>query len=69
MQGCCYDKACTKDTCMDLPEGETCGTCYHLPRCSAFGFTSSAENKNCDFFPRRFHKKAAPIEAPDAHQG
>ena len=23
--GCCEDKACTAETCMQLPEGKTCG--------------------------------------------
>ena len=27
-QGCCVDKACTPDTCMDLPAGKTCGDCH-----------------------------------------
>lgn len=48
---------------MTLPEGQTCGTCVHAKRCLAFGFTSSAENTRCDFYPSRFH--AAP-EADNA---
>jgi hypothetical protein len=57
-QGCCadrkYGKGCNESTCMNLPEGKTCGDCAHKRRCLAFGFTSSEGNTSCDFFPRRF---------------
>ncbi len=40
---------------MKLPEGKTCGDCYHIRQCRAFGFTSSEANTSCDFHPNRFH--------------
>ena len=40
---------------MDLPAGKSCGDCHHIRRCLALGFTSSADNTSCDFFPVRFH--------------
>ncbi len=53
MNGCCVDKACTADTCMDLPASKTCGDCVHSYRCCAmFGHTPT--DTYCDFFPRRF---------------
>lgn len=51
---CCVDSQCNAATCMNLPEGKTCGDCFHIRRCRMFGFTSSEKNKHCDFFPRRF---------------
>jgi hypothetical protein len=60
MQGCCedkkYGKGCTPDTCMNLPDGLTCGDCYHINKCSKiFGHTST--DTYCDWFPRRFITK------------
>jgi hypothetical protein len=58
--GCCLDRrlgftsGCTPATCMNLPDGQTCGGCAHLGRCVAFGFTSGPDRRVCDFFPRRF---------------
>lgn len=57
--GCCADKACNDKTCMELPSGTTCGDCRNLPRCVAFGVTSS-DSTSCDWFPRRFVAKPAP---------
>jgi hypothetical protein len=51
--GCCVDKACGDDTCMQLPEGKTCDNCCHKRRCFAFGF-SEPNRTYCDWFPRRF---------------
>lgn len=45
---------------MRLPPGKTCGDCVHLSRCIGFGFTSSAENVSCDFWPRRYRE---PVKA------
>lgn len=55
--GCCADKACTDKTCMELPKGETCGSCVHERRCcTIFGHTPT--DTYCDWFPRRFQAKA-----------
>lgn len=51
--GCCTDKECTSATCMQLPEGKTCGTCAHHKRCQML-FQCEADRTYCDFFPRRF---------------
>lgn len=57
MLGCCvdkkYGKGCSDSTCMELPEGVTCGDCRHVVRCTRI-FGVKAENRSCDFFPRRF---------------
>lgn len=53
MQGCCADKSCTPQTCMDLPENKTCAQCVHERRCVTL-FGAKPENAWCDFFPRRF---------------
>lgn len=45
---------------MKLPEGKTCGDCWHVKRCRAFGFTSSEANTGCDFHPRRFADAGFP---------
>ncbi len=69
--GCCTDKkyggshACKEETCMDLPVGETCGSCVHLKRCLALGYTQDAARTSCDFFPRRF-QSAASLEPSNA---
>lgn len=52
--GCCADKTCTPETCMELPEGTTCGGCYAFEHCRAF-YGHTPEDTYCDFFPRRFH--------------
>ncbi len=58
MLGCCvdkkYGKGCTEETCMNLPEGMTCGNCFHVGRCTTI-FGSNADDTACSFFPRRFH--------------
>ncbi len=66
MNGCCADKpygtGCTPATCMDLPDGKTCGACAHHARCQML-FGCKAERTECDFFPRRFRAvepKATP---------
>jgi len=56
MNGCCVDKKCTPDTCMTLPEGKTCGDCFHGPRCFAI-FGHKASDTFCDWFPRKFREK------------
>lgn len=57
MNGCCTDKACTADTCMDLPEGKTCGDCVHIARCKAiYGHVET--DTSCDWFPRKFRAMA-----------
>jgi hypothetical protein len=53
--GCCTDKACTRETCMQLPAGETCGECRNFPHCLRM-YGTKAEYTYCDFFPRRFCK-------------
>ncbi len=59
--GCCTDKKCTTETCMQLPEGKTCGNCRHELRCVAmFGHTST--DTYCDWFPRRFVEKPEIID-------
>lgn len=59
--GCCADKACNTNTCMELPSGKTCGHCVHERRCCAiYGHTPS--DTYCDWFPRRFAEKPAQSE-------
>jgi hypothetical protein len=53
--GCCNDKVCTRDTCMNLPAGETCADCGFFAHCKAM-YGMKAKSTNCDFFPRRFSK-------------
>jgi hypothetical protein len=61
MYGCCSSKRCTKDTCMKLPDGVTCGDCSNIKRCSYLcGHTE--KDTYCDWFPRRF-KEATDGEA------
>lgn len=53
--GCCSDKACTPETCMELPPGLTCADCFSIKRCKAiFGHTET--DTYCDWFPRRFYR-------------
>jgi len=57
-QGCCVDKKCTPETCMNLPEGKTCGDCVHIHRCKAmFGHVEA--DTYCDWYPRRFREAVA----------
>lgn len=61
--GCCVDRVyaefgtpargCSPDTCMTLPSGQSCGTCFHHNRCTGL-FGAKTENTVCQFFPRRF---------------
>lgn len=60
--GCCVDGSCAEETCVELPEGKTCGDCAHIRRCSAFGFTSGPSASSCDFFPRRFKESERKVE-------
>lgn len=48
-----FPKGCTPETCMALPEGQTCRTCAHHHRCTMI-FGAKSENDYCQFFPRRF---------------
>jgi hypothetical protein len=54
--GCCVDKDCTDKTCMQLPEGETCGMCVHFARCAAL-YGADKDHNTCDFFPRLFRRR------------
>lgn len=56
MKGCCVDKKCSPETCMNLPEGKTCGDCVFVDRCVAI-FGHTPEDKYCDWFPRKFTPK------------
>lgn len=64
--GCCYDRSCTPDTCMNLPADSTCANCWHLDRCMKL-FGCDPGNTSCDFFPRRFvpHKFDARMTLPE----
>jgi hypothetical protein len=68
MNGCCADRisaaragrfnnGCTEATCMSLPDGATCGDCKHVRHCVAM-YAVTPERTTCDFFPRRFIRKA-----------
>lgn len=60
MLGCCVDRACTPETCMNLPAGMTCGQCVHLDRCTKI-YGHKPEDTVCDWFPRKFRlREAAP---------
>lgn len=52
-------KACTEQTCMRLPAGQTCGDCYAFSHCEAL-YGIKASNTVCDFFPRRFGLPVTP---------
>jgi len=60
--GCCADNACKPETCMELPAGKTCGHCVHEPRCCLM-FGHKPSDTYCDWFPRRFNEKPAPVTA------
>jgi hypothetical protein len=51
------------DPSMQLPAGKTCGSCAHVERCAAFGFSSRGAT-TCDFAPSRFVERVTPIERP-----
>lgn len=59
--GCCADAACNDKTCMALPDGKSCGDCTHVRHCVAF-YAQAQTDTYCDFFPRRFSKRAAIAE-------
>ena len=65
MLGCCADKpygtGCTPNTCMQLPEDETCGTCSHFSRCQML-FNCKPDRQECDFFPRRFRLTTKAVQ-------
>lgn len=61
LHGCCADKACTDQTCMQLPKGSTCGGCLHFRHCATF-YAHEASDCYCDFFPRRFKAVATKAE-------
>ena len=65
--GCCLDRQCTPDTCMNLPEGVTCGDCRNFRRCQGI-FGCKAKNIACDWFPRRFAPAVAPAGALDSRR-
>lgn len=53
--GCCVDKACNKKTCMNLPQGKTCGSCIYSEYCKKLtGKNFCNSNISCDWFPRRY---------------
>jgi hypothetical protein len=45
---------------MALPEGKTCGDCWHFERCRAI-FGHIAADEVCDWAPSRFHPKGAEV--------
>jgi hypothetical protein len=53
------------DMAAELPEPETCGTCAHVTRCLAVGYTGSRERTSCDFIPIRFSPAAPPSAGSD----
>lgn len=55
--GCCADRACTPETCMELPKGKTCADCLFIVHCKRI-YGVKTENTSCDFFPRRFKSRA-----------
>jgi len=57
-QGCCLDNDCTSKTCMNLPDGQTCGDCKHVDRCVAL-VGAKRTNTVCDWFPRKFTPRAS----------
>lgn len=60
--GCCvdraYNKGCEVSTCMHLPHEKTCTDCVHHDRCTTM-FGAKSENTSCQFFPRRFLRRAS----------
>lgn len=55
VDGTCPGRGRTAFATMDLPPGETCGTCVHVYRCTRM-FGAMPENTACDFYPVRFSK-------------
>lgn len=60
MQGCCVDKECTPETCMELPAGKMCGDCVHERRCCLM-FGHKPSDTYCDWFPRKFREKPTAV--------
>ena len=60
MPGCCTDKSCNPDGCMNLPEGETCGKCVFVRHCARM-YDVKDEYTQCDFYPRRFISQEAGV--------
>lgn len=48
---------------MDLPAGQTCGTCVHARRCTSM-FGHIPEDEACDWSPSRFRASVAAHAAP-----
>jgi hypothetical protein len=65
--GCCVDKACTAETCMNLPEGLTCSDCFHVRRCTGI-FGAKETDTACQFFPRRFHNRYQTVSSDEKHE-
>lgn len=59
--GCCADKACNAQTCMELPQGKTCGDCVNFRHCQAF-YAHQADDTYCDFYPRRYRERTIQAE-------
>lgn len=59
--GCCADSTCNDETCMVLPDGESCATCVFTVQCCTM-FGHKPEDTVCDFFPRRFQKRPAAAQ-------
>jgi hypothetical protein len=60
--GCCTDKTCTPQTCMELPEGVRCRQCLLKVQCVDLLGDSYDENHTyCDWFPRRFIPSGAAL--------
>ncbi len=51
--GCRYAK---EHGTMDLPEGQTCGNCVHMPRCRWL-IGAMESDQRCDWFPIVFSAK------------
>lgn len=58
--GCCAAKHCTDKTCMELPQGMTCGHCVHERRCCLI-FGHKPSDTYCDWFPRLFRARATSL--------
>lgn len=56
--GCCIDGKCSEHTCMNLPEGVTCGDCIYSKVCFAM-YGHKPTDTYCDWSPRRFVLKPA----------
>jgi hypothetical protein len=56
IRGCCVDKECNSETCMDLPDGKTCDSCERFGACLMLGITWT-RRRSCDWFPRKYRAK------------